>query len=102
MDALREAYRHFKLRGDFRKNLKTGNLQKFKKVILYVVRTDANGELRESTPCVDCMNVIKSLNIKKVIHSGNEGKICIKCPDNYVSTHQTMGRVVLNRREKVT
>ena len=56
------------------------------------MRTDGKGNLQESTPCVKCMNVIKDLNIKRVVNSTNEGKFCIKKPPDYSSNHVTMGQ----------
>ena len=38
------------------------------------------------------MNVIKELNIKRVIHSIDGGEICIKNPSDYSSEHITMGQ----------
>ena len=38
------------------------------------------------------MNVIKDLNIKRVIHSIEGGDICIKNPPDYSSEHITMGQ----------
>ncbi len=56
------------------------------------MRTDGKGNLQESTPCIKCMNVIKDLNIKRVIHSIDGGNICIKNPPDYSSEHITMGQ----------
>ena len=56
------------------------------------MRTDGKGNLQESTPCIRCMNVIKDLNIKRVIHSIDGGNICIKNPPDYSSEHITMGQ----------
>ena len=64
----------------------------FKKVILYVVRLDAKNTLQESGPCVDCMNKILTLNIKRIFHSVNGGKIVVRHPTNYNSEHITTGR----------
>lgn len=70
--------------------------QKFKKVVLYVVRLDASNTLQESAPCVDCMVTIKKLNIKRVIHSSHGGKIQVKQPTNYTASHVTNGKKVLS------
>ena len=71
---------------------------KFKKVALYIVRTDSQGGLQESMPCVNCMNVIKDLNIKKVVHSTADGNVCTKRPPDYQSDHVTMGQRVYNKK----
>ena len=67
----------------------------FKKVVLYVVRLDANNDLQESGPCVDCMEQIQKLNIKRVVHSTYGGKVEKIKPVNYVSKHVTNGKKVL-------
>ena len=73
---------------------------KFKKVVLYIVRTDSQGGLQESMPCVNCMNVIRDLNIKRVVHSTANGNICIRRPPDYESDHITMGQRVYDKKAK--
>ena len=73
---------------------------KFKKVILYIVRTNSQGELQESMPCINCMNVIKDLNIKRIVHSTSDGNICIRRPPDYKSDHITMGQKVYDKKAK--
>ncbi len=68
------------------------NNKRFKKIILYIVRVDSNNELQESAPCVDCMNTIHNLQIKRIVHSTNGGEIIIRQPSNYNSEHVTTGR----------
>ena len=73
---------------------------KFKKVVLYIVRTDSQGGLQESMPCISCMNVIRDLNIKRVVHSTANGNICIRKPPDYESDHITMGQKVYDKKAK--
>ena len=73
---------------------------KFKKVVLYIVRTDSQGGLQESMPCVNCMNVIRDLNIKRLVHSTADGEICNKRPPDYKSDHITMGQRVYDKKAK--
>ncbi len=39
-----------------------------------------------------CMNTIRELNIKRIIHSTVNGGFAIKTPPDYISTHITMGQ----------
>ena len=48
--------------------------------------------------CVNCMNVIKDLNIKKVVHSTADGNVCTKRPPDYQSDHVTMGQRVYKKK----
>ena len=70
---------------------------KNKKIILYIVRTDNNGELKESGPCIDCFNKIKKLNIKKIIYSCNNNCVTISKPKDYTPVHVSLGRRFISR-----
>ena len=41
-------------------------IKRFNRIILYVVRVDSRNNLQESAPCMDCMNLIQGLHIKRV------------------------------------
>ena len=51
-------------------------------------------------PCVNCMNVIRDLNIKRVVHSTTDGNICVRKPPDYESNHITMGQRVYDKKAK--
>ena len=51
-------------------------------------------------PCVNCMNVIRDLNIKRVVHSTANGNICVRKPPDYESDHITMGQKVYDKKAK--
>ena len=51
-------------------------------------------------PCISCMNVIRDLNIKRVVHSTANGNICIRKPPDYESDHITMGQKVYDKKAK--
>ena len=91
MAALRNIYRTVNGRGHYNNKV----IKKFKKIILYVVRIDKENSLKISTPCTDCMHVIKDLQIKKIIHSDNNAKLEIIMPENYKSTHYTLSKLML-------
>ena len=61
-----------------------------KKTTLYVVRTDNEGNYRNSAPCLNCYNIIAKLNIKKIIYStDNDFTICKT--SEYHTTHISHG-----------
>ena len=62
-----------------------------------MVRTDAESELKESAPCVDCMKVIKTLGIKRVVHTTKEGINIIQTPATHTATHRTEGRRFIDK-----
>ena len=62
----------------------------FKKTVIYVVRRDALCNYRESAPCIDCMRVLKHLNVKKIIDTCKDGRIAIRTPESYTPRHQTL------------
>ena len=68
----------------------------FKKVILYIVRLDHNNCLKSSGPCIDCMNQILRLKIKRIIYSNNDGELIVENPESYITKHKTTGYRILN------
>ena len=68
-----------------------------KKVVLYIVRTDHKGELKESGPCIDCLTQILKLNIKKIIYSCNNNSVIISKPKDYTPVHLSLGRRYISR-----
>ncbi len=79
-------------------------MKKFRKVVLYVVRTNVQGVFQESAPCADCMEVIKSLKIKRVVYTGmKDGVMGIwnMEPPDYKATHITTGkRSMIRQRQR--
>ena len=69
--------------------------KRFHRVSLYVVRLDSKNELQESAPCMDCMNLIQGLHIKRVYHSTNGGNITMCQPCDYQTNHVTTGKKLL-------
>jgi hypothetical protein len=67
----------------------------FKKVTLYVVRSDRHNVIKGSAPCIDCLKVIKSLGIKKIIYSTDEGTFIEVKGSEYNTTYLTLGRRLL-------
>ena len=62
----------------------------FKKTILYIVRINNRGEYRNSAPCVDCFDLILSLNIKKIVFSTNDDFKIYK-PTEFETDHISSG-----------
>ena len=64
-----------------------------------MVRTDAESELKESAPCIDCMKVIKTLGIKRVVHTTKDGFNIIQTPATHIATHRTEGRRFIDKEQ---
>ena len=73
----------------------------FKKITLYIVRTDSEGNCKNSAPCLNCFNVICQLNIKRMIFSTDTDFISYK-PADYNTTHVSHGNRFLNQTKKKT
>ena len=77
---------------------KSRKIQKlFRRMILYVVRTDSECVLKESAPCMDCMQVIKTMGIKRVVHTTTDGYTIIKTPATHISTYRSEGRRFIDK-----
>jgi deoxycytidylate deaminase len=50
---------------------------------------------KDSAPCSDCTQVIKGLNIKKIIYSKDDGSFDIVKTQNYTTKHISLGRRLL-------
>lgn len=59
------------------------------------MRVGKGGEFKDSGPCMDCINMIKKLKIKKIIYSC-ENNITICKPCDYNIKHYSLGRRMLN------
>ena len=62
----------------------------FKKTTLYIVRTDNEGNYKNSAPCINCFNVMRELNIKKIIFS-SENDFEIHKTNEYSTKHISHG-----------
>ena len=65
-------------------------IQVFRKLSLYVVRTDDKCGFKNSAPCSNCARVISDLNIKKIVYSTEDGFISMKA-ENYKTDHISHG-----------
>ena len=72
----------------------------FKKSTLYVVRTDTNGNYRNSAPCKNCYSVINELGIKRIIFSADEEKFTIVKTSAYNTEHISNGNRYLNMTDE--
>lgn len=57
---------------------KRKNYKKYNNINILVLRIDINGNLMDSTPCLLCVNLMKTFGIKKVFYSNKEGDIACK------------------------
>lgn len=65
------------------------------------MRIDRSCSLKDSAPCSDCMKVINGLNIKKIIFSNDAGGFHIVKPSQFITTHMSQGRRLLDNGVKV-
>ena len=72
----------------------------FKKSTLYVVRTDINGNYRNSAPCKNCYSVIHELGIKRIIFSIDEDEFNIVKTSEYNTEHISNGNRYLNMTDE--
>ncbi len=72
----------------------------FKKTTIYIARTDKNNNYKESGPCIDCLNVIKKLHLKRIVYSCDNNEIAICKPEEYLPVHQSLGRRHVNNLSK--
>lgn len=79
-----------------------GNNKIFKKTTLYIVRTDINGNYRNSAPCKDCFNVIRELNIKKLIFSSENNDFQVHKTSDYHTEHISHGNRYLHTQKIIT
>lgn len=62
---------------------------------------DYEGNYKNSAPCINCFEMILSLNIKKMIYSIDNDFICCK-PSDYSTNHMSQGnRFLVNLKNKI-
>ena len=80
-----------------RQNMSRKTRGEFKKVVLYVIRQTRQNECKPSAPCMDCMKLIKTLNIKKIIYSDEDMTVSVTTPQEYYTDRTTHGFNYLNK-----
>lgn len=81
------------------KKQKSWKLNKImKKTTLYISRFSHNEKetSKNSAPCIDCLNMIKRFNIKKIIFNMNDQYYVLNTRD-YHTTHKCVGQSALDR-----
>ena len=70
------------------------------KINLYIVRVSNNNiDMVSSAPCLDCVNVMKSFNIKTIVYSENNNHLIKISFKDYKIKHITSGsRAILENR----
>jgi tRNA(Arg) A34 adenosine deaminase TadA len=80
-----------------RRNRRNMRLRFLSRISIYVVRKDKCGnQYKDSTPCANCVNCMKMLNIKNVIYSNASGRLtkCRVC--DYTTTYSSSGTIFMN------
>jgi len=68
----------------------------FKKITLYISRVKNDNQSYNSAPCLDCLNMIKYYNIKRIIFY-LELKYYVMRPEDYITTHQSYGKIFMDK-----
>jgi len=63
--------------------------RKIKSITLVVIRMNRNGSMCDSKPCIDCLNSIRRLGIRKMYYSNEKGEIEFKRTRDIHTTRQT-------------
>ena len=67
------------------------------RISIYVMRKDKHGNhYKDSTPCANCGNFMKSLNIKNVIYSNASGTLTKCRVRDYTTNYASQGTIFLN------
>ena len=66
----------------------------YKKYVIWVVRQNRKGELRNAAPCNTCCNALKKLGFRKVVYSDDDGTMTMidlrRYENNHLSNSQRM------------
>ena len=74
-------------------------LKKFKKIVMYCVRVDREGNPRDSMPCVACAQSMKDLGIKRVVFSKNNGFLESEKIKDYDTAYRSQSRKNLSEKK---
>ena len=69
---------------DKKEKAKPYNLKKF---VLWVVRRNGNGDLRNAMPCNECCKTLKKLGFRKVAYSTDSGEIHMVDMRTFMNDH---------------
>ena len=65
-------------------------------IVIRVKRNKDGLEWRDSSPCVQCLNLIKKVNIRRVLYTtGNDDEIIQEKVNNMVTEHITIGNCIV-------
>ena len=66
----------------------------YKKYVIWVVRQNRKGELRNAAPCNTCCKALKKLGFRKVVYSDDDGTMNMidlrRYENNHLSNSQLM------------
>lgn len=65
----------------------------YSKITLYVVRVGKNNEWYDSSPCEQCANVLKLLNVKRIVFTNKDGLLEKHNPKYYNTSFTTTGNM---------
>ena len=65
--------------------------ERSKKLVMYIIRITADGELADSRPCIHCLKMMKNNMIKKVVYTTFGGEIKIENINDISTQHISCG-----------
>ena len=65
----------------------------YKKYVIWVVRQNSKGELRNAAPCNTCCIALKKLGFRKVVYSEDDGTMIMIDLRRYTNDHLSMTSV---------
>ena len=72
------------------------------KLNLFVIKIDNNSKLSNSRPCINCLNIMKQIGIKKVYYSVSNDKIICENVKNMISIHISSTFKIMNKIKNTT
>ena len=66
----------------------------YKKYVIWVIRQNRKGELRNAAPCNTCCKALKKLGFRKVVYSNNDGRMIMIDLRQYQNNHLSNSQLI--------
>ncbi len=74
----------------------------YKKTTIYVVRCDNKNKLQDSAPCVNCLETLINLKIKRIVYSSINSTFVSINPIDINICHESAGTKFLKKKDNKT
>ena len=71
-----------------------------KKATIYIARVGVEGNVKDSGPCIDCLNTLKFVGIKKMVFTTNNETLEMHDVNSYTRSYKTSGNVHLHKKKQ--